>query len=64
MEMSCGTSIIIERDKHGYYAYCPELPGCQSQGNSLDEVMGNIREAVELYLETQAKDAKATSFVR
>jgi predicted RNase H-like HicB family nuclease len=64
MEMPCGTSIIIERDKHGYYAYCPELPGCQSQGNSLDEVMGNIREAVELYLETQAKDAKATSFVR
>jgi predicted RNase H-like HicB family nuclease len=64
MEMSCGSSIVIERDKDGYYAYCPELPGCQSQGNSLDEVMGNIREAVELYLETQAKDAKATSFVR
>jgi predicted RNase H-like HicB family nuclease len=64
MELPYGNSIVIERDQHGYYAYCPELPGCQSQGNSLDEVMSNIREAVELYLETPAKDGNATFFLR
>jgi predicted RNase H-like HicB family nuclease len=27
-------SVIIERDEAGYYAYCPGLPGCHSQGDS------------------------------
>ena len=50
--MSYKVSVIIEHDDHGYYACCPELPGCQTQGDSLDEVVTNAREAVELYLET------------
>lgn len=50
--MSCKVSVVIEKDESGYYAYVPGLEGCQSQGDSLDEVMANIREATELYLET------------
>ncbi len=50
--MSYKVSIVIEKDEHGYYAYCPEFEGCQSQGDSLEEVMVNIKEAIELYLET------------
>lgn len=46
------TGVVIERDDYGYYAYFPELPGCQSQGKTLEEAMSNIREAAELYLET------------
>lgn len=45
-------NIIIEKDRDGYYGYSPDLKGCQSQGNSLEEVKTNIQEAVELYLET------------
>ncbi len=45
-------SAVIEHDDAGYYAYCPELPGCQTQGDDIDEVMVNIQEAVELYLDT------------
>ena len=45
-------SIVIEKDQYGYYAYCPELEGCQTQGDTLEEVMANIKEAIELYLET------------
>ena len=45
-------SVIIERDMAGYYAYCPDLPGCQSQGESMEEVVTNIKEAISLYLET------------
>lgn len=54
--MSYKVSIVIEKDEHGYYAYCPELEGCQSQGDSLEETMANIKEAVELYLETLSEE--------
>ncbi|MCL4265937.1 MAG: type II toxin-antitoxin system HicB family antitoxin [Anaerolineae bacterium] len=54
--MTYKATIIIEKDEHGYYAYAPELTGCQTEGNSLDEVMVNIQEAVELYLETMTED--------
>jgi predicted RNase H-like HicB family nuclease len=50
--MSYKVSVVIEQDDHGYYAWCPELPGCQTQGDTFDEIMANVREAVELYLET------------
>ena len=45
-------SVVIEKDENGYYAFSPELEGCQSQGETFEETMANIREAVELYLET------------
>ncbi|MDA8242067.1 MAG: type II toxin-antitoxin system HicB family antitoxin [Nitrospiraceae bacterium] len=50
--MSYKVSIVIEKDDHGYYAYCPELEGCQSQGDTLEEVIANVKEAIALYLET------------
>lgn len=56
--MSYKVNIIIETDQEGYYAYAPELEGCQTQGNTLEEVMANIREAVELYLETMDEEER------
>jgi len=50
--MSYKISVVIEKDQDGYYAYAPELKGCQTQGDTLDEVMANVREAVEVYLES------------
>ena len=50
--MNKKVSIVIEKDENGYYAYCPELPGCQSQGDTFEEINANIKEAVKLYLET------------
>jgi predicted RNase H-like HicB family nuclease len=50
--MTYKVSAIIEKDEYGYYAYAPELQGCQTQGDTLDEALANIQEAVELYLET------------
>lgn len=55
--MSYKVSIVIEKDEHGCYAYCPELEGCQSQGDSIEEVIANIKEAIELYLETLSEEA-------
>ncbi len=44
--------IVLEpSDEGGYTAYVPSLPGCISEGDSTDEALANIREAIELYLE-------------
>ncbi|WP_414588048.1 type II toxin-antitoxin system HicB family antitoxin [Scytonema sp. PCC 10023] len=56
--MAYKVSIVIEKDEYGYYAYCPELPGCQSQGDSLEEVQTHIKEAVEIYIETLSNSEK------
>jgi predicted RNase H-like HicB family nuclease len=47
--------IVIEREedpKAGYSVYCPDLPGCVSNGGSVAEAKRNMREAMELYLES------------
>jgi len=49
-------SVVIEKDENGFYAWCPELKGCQSQGDTLEEAIANIKEAIELYLETVPSD--------
>ena len=56
MSTSYKVNVTIEKDEYGYYAYCPELEGYQTQGDSLEEVLSNIKEAIELYLETLSKD--------
>lgn len=42
---------LIKEKVGGYSAICPELPGCQSQGETREEAIANIKEAIELYLE-------------
>jgi len=54
--MSYKVNVVIEKDEYGYYAYCPELEGCQTQGETLEEILANIKEAIELYLETLSKE--------
>ncbi len=54
--MSHKVSIVIEKDENGFYAFSPELEGCHTQGDSLDEVMANMKEAIELRLETLSEE--------
>ena len=44
-------TVIIEKDKDGYYAYCPQLQGCYSQGATYEEAMENIKDAIHLHVE-------------
>ena len=62
--MSYKVSVVIEKDEHGYYAYCPELEGCQTQGDTLEEVMANIKEAIDLYVETLSDEEKKSYLSR
>jgi predicted RNase H-like HicB family nuclease len=56
--MNLNFTIVIEADEDGYYAYCPKLEGCQSEGDTLEEAQNNIREAVSLYLSTLTETEK------
>ena len=49
--------VVLEpSDEGGYTVYVPALPGCISEGDTVDEAMRNIREAIELYLEPVEDD--------
>lgn len=45
-------TIRIIHDEDGYVAYVPTMPGCITQGDTLEEVLKNIGEAIELWIET------------
>ena len=52
--------IVLEPSEDGgYTALVPALPGCISEGDSIEEAMANIREAIELYLEPVDEDGIA-----
>jgi len=51
-------AVIVEDETGGYVAFVPALPGCHTQGDTLEELMNNVREAIELYLETLTEDEK------
>ncbi len=49
--------VVIERDEDGFFVgEVPQLRACYSQGRTLDELMANIREVIELSLEEQATE--------
>ena len=42
--------VLAREDINGYWGECAELPGCFSQGDTLDELMENMKEAIALYV--------------
>ncbi len=50
------TVILETSEDRGYTAYVPSLPGCISEGESKDDALTNIKEAIELYLEPVEDD--------
>ncbi len=49
-------SVVIEYDKDGYVASCPELQGCYSQGETYEEALKNIKDAIRLHAEDRLSD--------
>lgn len=52
-------AVVREAEEGGYWAEVPALPGCASQGESLAELRGNLREALEACLSVDHPDAEA-----
>ena len=48
--------VFEQSDEGGYTVYVPSLPGCISEGDNKEDAIANIKEAIELYLETVADD--------
>jgi len=58
--------VVLEKDKSGqFFASVPALPGCYTYGDSVEEVLENVKEAIELHLETMkaCKTKVSTSVV-
>jgi predicted RNase H-like HicB family nuclease len=51
--MSSIVNILIEQNESGYFAYSPELEGYRTEGDSLDVVVDNIKEAIRNYLKSK-----------
>lgn len=43
--------VILESDPDGYFVSCPTLQGCYSQGETYEEAMANIKDAIRLHLD-------------
>jgi predicted RNase H-like HicB family nuclease len=48
---------IIEQDEDWFIAYCPEIPGANGQGRTIEECRKNLAVAIELILEDRREDA-------
>ena len=48
---------IIEKEDRWYFAYCPEVPGANGQGETVEECRESLAEAVSLILEDRREDA-------
>ncbi len=51
-------SIVIEKDSDGYYAFCPELQGCYTQGDTYEEATTNIKDAIRLHVEDRTENGE------
>lgn len=51
-------SIVIEKDQDGYFVFCPELQGCYSQGETYEEALQNIRDAIALHIKDRQQEGQ------
>ncbi len=54
-------SIVIEKDEEGYFAFCPELQGCYTQGDTYEEVLENIKDAIRLHVNDRLDNREEVS---
>ncbi len=52
------TTVIYKANEGGYWAKVPFLPGCYSQGETIEETMKNIKEAIESHLYAMREDGQ------
>jgi predicted RNase H-like HicB family nuclease len=50
--------IILESDTDGYFVSCPSLQGCYSQGDTYEQAVANIKDAMRLHIEDRLADGE------
>lgn len=51
-------SVIIEKGQEGYFAYVPELQGCYTQGQTYEEVLGHLQDAISLHMQDRLENGE------
>ena len=51
-------SVVVEKDADGYYAFCPQLQGCYAQGDSYEEALANIKDAMQLHIQDRIENGE------
>lgn len=54
--------VVAHKSEHGYAIHCPLLPGCHSQGETLEEALENIKDAILTYLEMISDEEKGSLY--
>ena len=44
-------AVVVEKDQEGYFAFCPDLQGCYTQGQTYEEAVANLQDAIRLHIE-------------
>ena len=51
-------SVVIEKDKNGYFAFCPEFKSCYTQGRTYEEAVRNIKDAIRLHIQDRLESGE------
>lgn len=51
-------AVVIEKDEDGYFAYCPQLQGCYTQGETYEEALANVEDAIKLHVQDRESEGE------
>lgn len=51
-------TVIIEEDNSGFFAYCPQLQGCYTQGETYEQALFNIKDVIKLHIENRMEEGQ------
>jgi predicted RNase H-like HicB family nuclease len=54
--------VVVHKSEYGYDVHCPILNGCHSQGDTVDEALENIKDAITTYLEMIAEETQGSIY--
>ncbi len=54
--------VVAHQSEYGFDIHCPLLPGCHSQGETLEEALQNIKDAIVTYLEMISEEEKGSLY--
>lgn len=54
--------VVVHKSEYGYDVHCPLLPGCHSQGETLENALENIRDAIITYLQMISEECKGSIY--
>ena len=54
--------VVLHQSEYGYDVHCPLLPGCHSQGDTAEEALDNIKDAITTYLSMIAEETRGSLY--